>query len=356
MLIVSKGKYLRVDGACNPSERGLISVLLVAVVLPLIGIMLTLSLELAHFFGIRDELQRVVDREAHDSLVFSRSGEQIEATVRARMAAISGMATISEVRLERSRARSEVSASARYSGAFFHFISDIMGSERTVMPMFVRAQVRIQPSASLIVLDRRVVSTSDECNDAGLGAMQTFVDRIANTWVNLGNTTVSVAVSPGPSEPVELLSASTIDRIPRCRAPTSDSPFDAGAVRGASMPVVFDAMDFALQVNEHANTRVFSASADVRSVVIILSRQSYDQGYSSAAHDMLRNTGQQLAVPLDVISVVLDDTRSIDVRPMMRGGNGNVYREVGASASELRGIRLANAIVRNTSDRIVLER
>jgi len=355
MLMAHRSKSMR-NGGLLQGEGGLISVVLVAIILPLIGIMLTISLELAHFFGIRDELQRVVDREAHDSLVFGRSGEQTEAAIRSRMAAISGMATISEVRLERSQARSAVSASARYSGAFFQFINDMTGNARTVMPMFVRAQVRIQPAASLIVLDRRVLPSSDECNDEGLKAMQAFVDRIANTWANRGNTSVSVAVSPGLADPVEMLSTPAVDKISRCRAQASGGLFDTGAVRGTSLPIAFDAMDFALHINEHANTHVLSVPAEVRSVVAIISRQSYDQGYSLAAYDMLRNAAQQLSVPLDIISIILDDTRSIDIRPTIRGASGEIYREVGASASELRGIRLANAVVRSASDRVVLER
>jgi hypothetical protein len=342
-------------GEPRTAERGVVSALVVAVFLPLICVMLSITFELAHFFGIRDELQRIVDREAHDALVYGRSGEEIGEAVRARMAAVTGMASISEVRLERGQARSMVSASAEYTGAFFQFVNDFTGRERAVMPMLVRSQVRIQPAASLIVLDRRLLTGNDECNDEGLRAMQAFVDRVVDTWATLGNSNLSVAVSPGRREPVELLSAPEVDEVPRCRAPLESSSFDVSSVRGVAAPVVFDAMDFALHVGEHASAGVFAIPAEVRSVLAVVSRQAYEQGYSSAMYGVLNTYAQQFGVPIDVVTVVLDDTASIDVRPLVTGIRGAQYREVGASPSELRGIRLASAVVQTVSDRIVVE-
>lgn len=337
------------------AERGVVSALVVAVILPLICVMLSITFELAHFFGIRDELQRIVDREAHDALVYGRSGQEIDEAVRARMAVVSGMASISEVRLERGQARSVVSASAEYSGAFFQFVNDLTGRQRTIMPMLVRSQVRIQPAASLVVLDRRVLMGSDECNDEGLRAMQGFVDRVVDTWSALGNSELTVAVSPGAREPVELLSTPEVDEVPRCRAPLGNGSFDVSSVRGVAAPVVFNAMDFALHVGEHASTSIFAMPAEVRSILAVVSREAYEQGYSSAMYGVLNTYAQQLGIPVDVVTIVLDDTASIDVRPLVSGIRGGRYRELGASSSELRGIQLASVVVRTVSDRIVVE-
>jgi hypothetical protein len=72
-------------------------------------------------------------------------------------------------------------------------------------------------------------------------------------------------------------------------------------------------------------------------------------------YGVLNTYAQQFGVPIDVVTVVLDDTASIDVRPLVTGIRGAQYREVGASPSELRGIRLASAVVQTVSDRIVVE-
>lgn len=340
--------------------RGMVTVLFAAIVLPLIFIMLTVTVEFAHFFGIRDELQRVLDREAHDALVRGSTTEEVVQAVQQRMRNVTGMAAVTNVQHFRDPARSVVQARAEYRGAFFQFIQDYTGQDRTVLPIVLQSQVRIRTAASLVLIDRAVSAAADPCNDQGLRAVGQFVDRLTESWIGIAGARVAVGVTPGQTEivpgvvqPVELLSSDGSDALPRC-GPTAGTPFNAAGLRG-NVGIPFDAFDVAYALRDIASTELAQQEREVRNFVFILRRERYDQGFSQTAFNLLQESARELPFSIDMYVVVLDNTGTIDSRPVSLGINGGAYREVGASVSELTGARLLGAMTQTITDRIVLE-
>ena len=342
-------------------SRGLTTLLFTAVILPLMFVMLTVTIEFAHFFGIRDELQRVLDRQAHDALVQGLGEEDVAHAVRQRMRNVSGMTQITNVRHFRAQARSIVEARAEYSGAFFQFVEGFTGRERTVLPISLQSQVRIQTAASLILVDRAVSAGSNSCSDPGLQAIAGFVDRLTESWVDVAGARVAVGVTPGVTPiapgvvaPVELLAQDASDALPRCRAAVLGSSFDVAAIRG-SIGTPFDAFDVGYALRELATPELLEQEREVRNVVLVLRRERYDAGFAQGIFTLLQDSARNLPIRVDMYAVVLDATGTIDHRPLNAGINGGVYRELGASASELNGSRLLGAMTQTITDRIVLE-
>jgi Flp pilus assembly protein TadG len=342
--------------------RGMVTVLFAAVILPLIFVMLTLTVELAHFFGIRDELQRVLDREAHDALVRGSTEGEVVYAVQQRMRNVSGMAALTSVRHVRSAARSMIEAQAEYRGAFFQILQEFTGQDRTILPIWLQSQVRIQSAASLVIVDRSVPAGANPCIDTGLRAMTSFADRLAESWAGVAEARIAVGVFPGGTErrpggvaPIELLARDAQDNVPRCRAAQSTNSFDLSAIRG-SVETPPDAYSVAFDLRDIVDQELVQQAREVRTVVLVLRRERYDRGYAQSVFNLLLESVQGLPLPIDMYVVVLDSSQTIDSRPLSIGINGGVYREIGAAESELAGVRLLGVMSQALTGRIVVER
>jgi Flp pilus assembly protein TadG len=344
------------------SERGMVTVLFGAIVLPLIFIMLTVTVEFAHFFGLRDEMQSVLDGAAHDALARGLSEAEVSEAVRSRMSNVSGMAELTAVRLFRGATRSAVEARAAYRGAFFQFIQALTGHNTVDLPIALRSEVRIQTAASLILVDRGVQFGVDPCNDQGLQAIARFVDRLSSDWSGSAGARVGVGVIPGATElaagvvqPVELLASDGADALPRCRAFDPSNGFDLAAIRGnTGMPV--GAFDLAYRVQELVSNELLEQASEVRNLVLVLRKERYDQGYAITIRNLIEEAARNVPFSIDLYVLVLDASNAIDNRPLAAGINGGVYREVGVSQSEFSAPRLLGVMSRTLTDRIVLER
>lgn len=339
----------------SKSSSGMVSFLFLVLIAPILFMLLTVTIEFSNFFGIRDELQRVIDREAHDALTMRTSATQVESNIRNRMENIRGMATLSTVSSTLANDAAEISASAQFQGAFFQLAQRFLGQPESFMPIEVRSRVRVQSSASLIIVDRRVPATGDVCADSELQAALSFVDGLVESWTAISGARVAVAVTPGTVEAVELLSIDASDSMPRCRPKSSSTLFDAGGLAGA--PVALgDAYDVALNIQELASPAVFSPSVEGRNIVFVMRQDEFNEGYSSMTYNLVDNAARSVALSVDMFSVIVNGGAGIPRRPFQSGENGASLREIEASESELRGARLVSVIAKNVNDRMVLER
>jgi hypothetical protein len=334
----------------------MVSLLFVAILLPLVLVMFTVTIEFANFFGVRDELQRVVDREAHDALVRGRTAQQVERFLRNRVRNVAGMANVTEVTMDRAPAQVSLSATAEFQGPFFQFIQRFTGREETVMAMRLDSQVRILPAATLIVFDRGVTGVAVECSDPKLQAITSFVDRLADTWSAVGNAEVTVAVTPGDGEPLRQVSPLADDFLPRCRRRSAGPLVDASAIRGSAVPLGYSAYSFGLEVVELASTTVLNRPVFKRTIVLVVDKNRYDLSYSSILFSLLREATQASGVSVDLYTAAVVDTDTFDLRPVESGINGGAFREVGVFSSQLNETGLLSALTRSVTDYVVLER
>lgn len=338
----------------SKSNKGMVSFLFLALIAPILFMLLTVTIEFSHFFGIRDELQRVVDREAHDALAMRTSADQVESNIRNRMGNVRGMATLSSVTPMLSTSTAEISASARYQGAFFQLAQRLLGQSESFMPIEVRSRVRVQSSASLIIVDRRVAAAGNVCSDVELQAALSFADRLVESWAAINGTRVAVAVTPGMVEAVELLSSNATDGISRCRPKSSASLFDLSGLQGVQVSAG-DAYDVALGVQELAATTLFSPLVEGRNIIFLMRQNEFNEGYSTMTYNLLDNVARSASLQVDMFTVIVNGGLGIVRRPFQGGVYGVSLREIEASEFELQGSRLLSALAKNVSDRMVLE-
>jgi hypothetical protein len=353
-------------------SRGVVSLLFAVIVLPLVLLMLTITFELSHFFGMRDELQKVVDREAHELASreldpdLNRAQARLEGAVRARMANITqpdagangsmpGVVGEPDVAVELSPAGDPgprslaVRASAPFQGIFYRLAQRLFGTAESDLDIAARAQVRRQRARAVVVLDRRAAATigfapprfRSRCTDLDYPNVRNFMAGLSSMWSRAGFV-VTTAVAPGLRlEPVGLVSTARLSSVP--------------CVNGSFVR----STDFAAGVAQLVAGSLLDPDLDIeaRSVVLLLRRDQYQAGFARETYDMLWRLLNGTNIPLDLITVVLD-TRTFDYTPTLSGINGGIHREVGALGTEFRGVTghlLRSVVTRTLSDRIVLE-
>ncbi len=335
-------------------SSGVATLLFTALILPFIAVMLSVTADFARFFSIRDELQKVTDRQVFDALASGLSAQDVDRNIRARMRNVDGLVELSEVFHTRSEAGGIVGAQANYNGVFFQFVQDLIGMERMALPIAVRSTARIQSAAALIIIDRTVAQESSPCGDPGLEAASSFIEKVVANWSLIANARSVVSVAPGVSEALEVVSDNRSDQIPRCGQTTGVQDRNLSNLRGVQGGLI-NPLDLAFAARDVASNELLSQVSEVRSIVLILRRANYDLGVAQTLYNLLQESARDFNFPIEFYTLVIDDSRSINFRPLNSGINGGAYREVGASVSEFLGDTLAASLTKTITDRIVLE-
>jgi hypothetical protein len=339
-----------------PAEAGSVSILFMVMVLPFLCALLTLTIDLSHYFGIRDEVQRVIDREAHDALVAGKAPGEVERSLRARLRNGHGLASISSVHMSPSQGANAILVTGEYRGAFSELAQRLYGKIPTALTFAARAQVRIQRSAALVILDRSLVAPGRECDDDMLQAMGLFADRLADSWASLAGTSVTLAVSPGVREAIEEASPRGIDQVPRCAFRSLSGRGDLGVVRGVVGANPYSSSAVAYQAQMLAIDRVLLQQVRARSVVVLARKDSYERGYVAQIYSAISDSARGARLAVDFYTFIADDYTRIDSKPYLAGISGGAVREIGVSQSDLRGAALVSAVTQTITDRVVLER
>jgi hypothetical protein len=335
--------------------RGMVTALFAGVVLPLVFIMFTVTVELSQFFGIREEVQQSLDREAHDVLRFSRLTEGVEDSLRRQLGSVGDVVMVRDVAVVRDARQAVVSAQLDYNGVFLPLVEGLFGMQPGLLSMRVESQAQVQTNAALVVLDRSVMPGDDSCSSDSLTSRQIFVDTLLAQWADITTGGLSVAVFPGENEPVERVFEDGSDEISRCGARDTGRVIDAQSIMGASN-VAFDAYDVAFSMLSLVGRALVEQTVAKRVVIMVMSGERYAEGYAGATANILQQATNGTPIPIDLVTIVVDDTGEIQYRPSGMGIHGGMYREIGASQSELQGGLLPSTVAQLISGNVVLER
>lgn len=334
--------------------RGMVSALFAGVVLPVLFLMFTVTVEFSQFFGIREEIQQVLDRQAHDATRFGGLVEDIEASLRRQLGNVGDVISLTDVAVQRSARQTRVSAQVAYNGMLLPIVEAFFGVSQNLLSMTVESQVQIQSAAALLVLDRSVLVGQDTCSTQGLSARETFIDALFEQWADVTTGGTSVAVFPGNIEPVELLAQDGSDGVERCGLRNTNRVFDVQSIAGTSS-TFFDAYDVAFSARDVVAESIVSAAVQRRVVVLMLSRERYRAGYGAAIANVMQQATNGALFPIDLVTMVVDDSGEIQYRPSGVGINGGLYREIGASESELQSDLLVSTVAQLVRGNVVLE-
>ena len=334
--------------------KGMVTALFAGIVLPVLFLMFTVTVELSQFFGVREEVQQALDRQAHDTLRFGVVANDVEQALRRQLGNVGDVVNITDVTVQQGVRQARVSAQITYNGMFLPIVEAFFGLPDSLLSMTVQSQVAIQSAAALLVLDRSVLVGQDVCTTPSLQARQVFMDNLYARWIDVASGGLSVAVFPGESEPVEQVLADGSDGLGRCGSQNPARPLDLQSLEGR-IDTVFDAYDVAFSMRDLVGEQLVSQAVRKRVVVLVMSQERYMTGYAAAVANVLSQATNGALFPIDMITMVVDDSGIIDYRPSGIGIHGGLYREIGASESELRGSLLVSTVSQLVRGNLVVE-
>jgi hypothetical protein len=326
--------------------------LLMVAIIPVLFVLFAVAMDISQMSGIRDHLQRVVDTVAHEALVQRLSSVDIERSVRSRMAGIRGLAQLVSVGSDLTLDAVELSVRGDYRGVFSQLVENLLGRQGTLIPFQVRSRVRVERSGILLLLDRRVVDPADRCGSQSLRGMGGFVDRLVDSVRGSQAISIVVAVTPGEVEPVDIMAVDGSDHISRCRPRLSDGSLDVQGVAGTTAPL--DVWGSALGLSDLVSRELFSRQLESRSVIAIVRDDDRAAGYATLAYQFVDESARAAKMPLNLYVLVADGGQVSLQDPQPGGLFGGVYREVGASLSELQEDALLAVLSRTVRERIVI--
>ncbi len=339
----------------NRRSVGSVSLLFLAVIVPLLLVLLCLGAELTHFFGVHDDMQRIVDRATRASLTKGFSEAETERMLRQELAALSALVELNSVKHSKGARVTDTQVEGTFRGVFSELAARLSGSQMPLLPVRVSARVRKVDARALVVVDRTVAPGAAPCGDAGLEAVSSFVDSIAAELLRAGVSGVSVAVVPGAEAPVDLVSLEPGDDLfVRCRErEPGGAPFDVSSIAGSRAVLSADAV--AAEVLNIAHSELFAGTAEARSLVFV--GQAVNEsahGYASAAFAALNTDMQQRSVLVSGTHVTLGGAGTAPIGLVRQGEFGVELRTVRASPSQIGHPNLMAALRGRVGDRTVL--
>ncbi len=343
----------------NCAQRGMVSLLFVLALLPVLLVMVAVTLEFSHLVGVRDHIQRALDDEAFEALAYRRLATEVETRVRKRLTDRSrvsfSMVGLRAVKVATNQSSAEVYANLDYTGTFLSFIENIVGKKSHVVELSAESRARRQRAGVLLLLDRTVVPGVDPCTAQEFDARAMFVDSVVETLRASSDTAVKVAVFPGARGITELLTTDIRDGVERCRPHNDELVYDVRGVAARSATRI-DPFEMSLEFAQVVSDELLANPFEYRAVVIVLSAEAYPDGYSAFVQQALGAASEGVGLPLRVLTVVAGVDRTFVPLPPTYGMHGGSTREIAASLAELRQGRLAGAVSRTLSERIVWEK
>lgn len=330
-------------------ERGYASVFALFVVIPLLLVGLTVTVELGNFFSVREEVRGLVDREALAALRERASGATLEARMRERLKVFEPMVTVGAVQTQSRSGKMQVFVEAGFHSYIAELLLLLGGKGKGwVVPFTSVATVRKVSSSTLVVLDRLVADQNRECSDDSLLSTESFVSALNAGFQRSGAAQMSVAVFPGGDTDVQMVSpAPSRSTVALCGS-------EPWRVRGILAPPP-DPMNIVFDLGRLLSADLFPQTSDRHVLLLVLRRERGALQYLTGIIQQLGGLMQRLDVHLSLVVVRVDavDTATTGL-DSLASSMGLNYREVSVSSQRLVDRDLITAVVSEIAERIVV--
>jgi Flp pilus assembly protein TadG len=198
-------------------QRGGVSLLMIAVLVPVLFFFLTTTAEISAFFQSRQAVQEEVDRAAKHLARHPSSRSFVERNIRSRMGGLRAMVEVSSVRTSIQGSETRIVVDARHKAHISSLFFSLSGGNQEGIQFEVQSAVRKMPTEATIILDRSIAS-SDGCHDVDFIRMKSFAGDLMAGLGQIGVQVVSVGIVPsGGGVPVQRVELhATVDGLPRC--------------------------------------------------------------------------------------------------------------------------------------------
>jgi hypothetical protein len=333
-------------------EEGGVSLMCLALVAPLLFFFLSVGIELQQFFGVREDVQRILDGEARLISVRELSSSEIDGRLRRELFKLKPYVQVSKVNEVRTAASTELHVTGVYRGVFSQAFSALSGSVDMFVPFSVYAKARKPRASVLIAFDRAVKDQSEMCGDSRLKVRAELADRLVEDFRMSGVDDVRVGIFPAVTSPFELLKSEQADAEVRCGEGRNDAHYDLPSIRGVAadpgvgVDVAYGAVEAFLS----------GLPPDVEVPALIFVSQNNERALENVivAAALVAQEFERVALKVKVIGLMQNGDGPIVV-DVWRGGSGGVETRIvpfdfeGSDLSQI-----SDVVVRHVHHRSVL--
>lgn len=317
------------------NERGSSSILFMVVVLPFLFILAVVGIEVTQFFGMREEVQRIVDSEAKQSLSRPYPSAYLKRRIASSTEHLKPYVEIRDVTANMSQGRGEVVVRGTFDGALNKFVGFLTQQNTDTLSFTISSTVRRAKTVALIVLDRSVGIGGARCGDKNLGIRAGFVSQVAQDLKAAGVDTVIVAAIPGVEDEIDILSAN--DRVPRCGGRDSGSYLGVGSLEGVEVDGASDSISIAYRATQLLLLTKGAGTLEQRAIVMVSPPIESRSVAIPATFSLLEHEAARQSVKITAVGLVVGAEREKNFFEMLSGSESGRARYLHVSEDEVAG-------------------
>ena len=266
------------------SEQGSGALLLVGVLLPIIFMAMSLTVELSSFLSERRRLQLEVDDVARRMLRGGISQSEGEVLLRSRLAERAAFVSVSSLKSNKSSKSIQISVRAKYRPTFTKLIPGASTAALDGIPFTLSSVVSRVPFDLTLIMDRSVRAGESECGAGALTDVKRFTTKLSTVFSEFGASSVSLAVlDPVSGEVTSLVNGASSVPFPRCTpSMLEDSPLDILENIAASAAIPLDSFIAPVSIQE-AVFAPRSTGRFAKKQVVVLVTTGFDDRWRSLA-------------------------------------------------------------------------
>ena len=345
-------RAVRCDG-----ERGSVTPLVIFVVLPVLFLGLTLSIDLGNFLSVREEIRGLVDREALAALRGGIPPKQLEDRMSQQLRVFEPMVKVDGIQVSSVQGKLRVDVDAEYHSYFAQLLQTLAGRDSGwKISLASSAAVRKISSSTLLVLDRVVVPRVVGCNDPTLLRSEQFIEGLGQGLQRSGAANVAMAAFPSgipraedepPTHLAPIASESSADLLPDCGSEYWR------VVGGMTAPPPPNELVAELEVMLGA--LIAARHSDRNAVVMVLRGKSAEMQFISTFIQEFAAVIERLRTPVSLIVIRVDPTDENGTGLQLLGEQLGVnYREVTVTSESVNTKELRTAVIGEIAERIVV--
>lgn len=192
----------------STQERGAATILLVAVLLPLFFLLLTVTVEMNSFLAQRQLAQEILDLMGRQLLRTPQTREEVSRAIKIRLKKHEAFVSLQGISTTRTPTRATVQGEFSYLTTFAGLFPSMQGVEQLKIPFQITTRISRVPYDVILLLDRSIQSSEDECRSPVLTVSNTFSSALyASAEKNGTSSIIAGVLDPVSSEVVRLDSA-----------------------------------------------------------------------------------------------------------------------------------------------------
>jgi hypothetical protein len=321
-------------------ERGAASLVFVVLILPLLLVLLVITIDIATFFSVREEVRTLLDEEAQGALARRSTTAQLQASIKRRLERLNPFLNQPAIATTVLRDSSVLSMRAGYHSVLIDLCGGLLLKQLPSIPLEVEVRSRKFSSMGLIVFDRTVSRSGIECSDAELREVTNFASRMVAAFEESGVRSVKVAFTPGIRNSLDVLG--DIEGFQGCNGVSVVSPRQVGFVPGAARSLP-SSLDLGAEIERIILSQRGHAPTERLGLVTIVRGAQAGNGYIHSTVDQLDAMTQRNEIFLSMVHFGVNPVGAYR-RPSYRPSYYGVrWREVLLESRQMTDPRLLTA-------------